>query len=142
MNPPDVPPPPPPPVVEPDVIYPPQYFVPQTSGTATASMVCGIIGLIGCCCCPMLLASLAAIVTGHLAMNELNNRPGLQGRGMAIAGLVMGYLAVLMQLASLLTSLVNPAFYKQFNDQMEKAKQEIRQQVDEPKKEKLPPDAT
>lgn len=144
MNPPDGPPslpslPPQPPPVVIEV----QPYLPVTCGNATASMICGIIGLVGCCCCPMTVGSLVAIVTGHIALSQIANRPGLQGRGMAIAGLVMGYAALIVHLLTLLASFANPELYKQINDGMEKAKEEIRQKAEpSDEKQKLPPDAT
>jgi hypothetical protein len=61
------------------------------SNMALASLVLGILGwtiLPG-------LASIAAIITGHMAKNEIRDSMGrLGGNGMAIAGLVMGYASV------------------------------------------------
>jgi Domain of unknown function (DUF4190) len=53
----------------------------QSSGKATASMVCGI----------------AAVVLGHLALSEIKKSAGrLAGHGMAMAGLILGYIGVAM----------------------------------------------
>lgn len=61
------------------------------SNMALASMVLGILGwtiLPG-------LASIAAIITGHMAKKEIKGSMGqLGGDGMATAGLVMGYASV------------------------------------------------
>jgi len=58
----------------------------QTSGKATASLVCGLLFFIP-------LAFVAAIVFGHLALSEIRKSAGrLKGEGMAIAGLVLGYM--------------------------------------------------
>jgi hypothetical protein len=35
--------------------------------------------------------SAGGIVCGHLALSKFNQQPQLQGRGLAIAGLVLGY---------------------------------------------------
>jgi hypothetical protein len=61
-----------------------------TSGAAVASLVLGIVGVLGGWC--MLgLPCLIAVVLGHVAMSE--TKPGSKsGRGMAVAGLVLGYL--------------------------------------------------
>ncbi|TQS29116.1 DUF4190 domain-containing protein [Microbispora sp. KK1-11] len=63
---------------------------PPTSGVATASMVLGIIGvLIGWC--TFGLPCFIAIATGHQALKETKNgQKG--GHGMAVAGLILGYL--------------------------------------------------
>jgi hypothetical protein len=61
---------------------------PQTSGKATASLIAGIAGYV----ILPLLAAIPAIVLGHLALSEIKKSAGrLKGEGMAIAGLVLGY---------------------------------------------------
>src|SRR3954471_20371380 len=58
----------------------------QTSGKAIASLVCGVLFFV-----PM--AFIAAIVFGHLALSEIRKGAGrLKGEGMAVAGLVLGYI--------------------------------------------------
>ena len=63
----------------------------QNSNMAIASLVLGILGwtiLPG-------LASIAAIITGHMAKNEIKGSMGqLGGDGMATAGLVLGYAGI------------------------------------------------
>jgi hypothetical protein len=67
--------------------------VPQsTSGMAVASMVLGIVAILTSCCA-FGVPAIRAIVFGHLAMSE-TSRTGNGGRGMAITGLVLGYVAV------------------------------------------------
>jgi hypothetical protein len=76
---------------------PPQYGYPQPyayaqaepKGLSIASMVCGIAALVGFGF--FLLPQIAAVVLGHLAMAR---EPS--GRGFAIAGLVMGYICLLI----------------------------------------------
>lgn len=60
---------------------------PQTSGLAIASLVLGICGFIlGC------LTGLPAVICGHLALGKIKKAGGeLEGKGFAIAGLVLGY---------------------------------------------------
>ncbi|HVO82289.1 MAG TPA: DUF4190 domain-containing protein [Terriglobales bacterium] len=61
---------------------------PQTSGKAIASLVCG-------CFCFLLLTALAAIILGHLALSEIKRSAGrLKGEGLAVAGLVLGYMGL------------------------------------------------
>ncbi|MEV4223794.1 DUF4190 domain-containing protein [Nonomuraea sp. NPDC049725] len=63
-----------------------------TSGLATASLVFGIIGLIGCGCL-FGIPSIVAIVLGHAATGK--TRPGLRGgHGLAVAGLILGYVVL------------------------------------------------
>lgn len=62
--------------------------VPPPKGTnpmAVASLVCSILGL----CCPL---AIAGVVVGHVALSQLNKPDNTQqGRGLAIAGLAVGY---------------------------------------------------
>jgi type IV pilus assembly protein PilA len=65
------------------------YTGPQeTSGKATASLICGIIAYV---ILPF-LAAIPAIILGHLALSDIKKKAGqLKGSGLAIAGIVMGY---------------------------------------------------
>jgi len=93
-----VPPRPPQAVPHPSPYAPPSGhlpYVPQppTSALAIASLVCGIVGLMTC----LFLPGIPAVICGHLALNRIAE-PGanLQGRGLAIAGLIMGYIGVVI----------------------------------------------
>ncbi len=71
--------------------------VPQpttTNGLAAVSLVFGIgqIFLLG-------LGGVVAIVCGHVARNQIR-KTGQRGDGMAVAGLVLGYLGVLLPLVT------------------------------------------
>lgn len=75
-----------------------QVTTSQTSGLAIASLVCGIISLSTSFCLTIFVSPLilAAIICGHMALNKIKASNGaIGGRGMAIAGLVTGYLALL-----------------------------------------------
>ncbi|MCP9952225.1 DUF4190 domain-containing protein [Actinomadura madurae] len=53
---------------------------------ATASLVCGLIGFFACG-----LTSILAVIFGHISLNQIKRtREG--GHGMAVAGLVLGYI--------------------------------------------------
>ncbi|WUH91506.1 DUF1707 and DUF4190 domain-containing protein [Streptomyces sp. NBC_00433] len=94
------PPPPPPPPLMPPGLLPGAYLpgappyvtmvpaMPSTNGQAVASLVCGICGTF-----TMGLASIPAVILGHRAKSEIR-RTGQQGEGMAIAGLILGYLTL------------------------------------------------
>ncbi len=60
---------------------------PRTSGTAIASLVCGLLG-----CIPF-LTGLAAVVLGIFGIRSTRD-PLVTGRGMAIAGLILGALGL------------------------------------------------
>ena len=59
----------------------------RTSGLAIASMVLGILWLYW-------IGSILAVIFGHVAINQAKKDPSLRGRGMAIAGLVLGYIGI------------------------------------------------
>ncbi len=62
----------------------------RTSGLAIASMVLGIVWLLW-------LGSILAVIFGHVALSQIKRSAGaLTGRGMAIAGLILGYLGIVM----------------------------------------------
>jgi len=65
-----------------------------TSGLAVASLITGIAGILLSFAVFPLLASLAAIFTGHMALKQTRPGSALGGRGMAIAGLILGYVGV------------------------------------------------
>ncbi len=75
--------------------YPPQpgYAPQETNSAAVASLVFGIASwfLIP------LLGGIGAVITGHVALRQIRQSGDrLKGRGMAIAGLVMGYLNIVL----------------------------------------------
>lgn len=60
----------------------------QTSGTAIASLICGLLFF-------FLPSALAAVILGHLSLGEIRRSAGrLAGKGMATAGLVLGYIGL------------------------------------------------
>jgi type II secretory pathway pseudopilin PulG len=66
----------------------PASTAPETSGKAVASLICGCLSFI-------FPAAIAAIILGHISRSEIRKSSGrLTGSGMALAGLVFGYLGV------------------------------------------------
>lgn len=76
-----------------------------TNGLAVTSMVCGIVSLLLVAVfCGLIsgLAAVPAVIFGHMAIRAINEaQVPVGGRGMAIAGLVTGYLGLLAQLAGI-----------------------------------------
>jgi hypothetical protein len=61
---------------------------PQTSNKALASLICGVLFFCG-------PAAIAAVILGHMALSDIKKGAGrIAGQGMAVAGLVMGYLGI------------------------------------------------
>ena len=70
---------------------------PQT-GLSITSLVLGILSLP---ICFYILAGLPAIITGHIARSRAKQQPQLYGgTGMALAGLILGYLSIFTSLAA------------------------------------------
>lgn len=73
------------------VPYASYYAPPPTSGLAIASMVCGLVGFMLCYFCALL--GIPAVICGHMALKQMNEAPlPMSGRGMALTGLILGYL--------------------------------------------------
>ena len=66
------------------------YPMPQapTSGVAVASLICGIAEFF-----TLGIAAVPAVILGHVARGNIK-RTGERGDGLAIAGLVLGYLGI------------------------------------------------
>lgn len=68
---------------------------PKTSGLAIASMVIGILGIVGGWICCGILLPILAIIFGHIAYSRISRQPHLvTGQGFAIAGFTMGYVGL------------------------------------------------
>lgn len=80
----------------------------QTSGMAIASLVMGIAGWT---LLPV-LGSILAIVFGYAARNEIRQRSGeLSGEGLAVAGLVLGWLMVGISVLALCLGAIGLCFF-------------------------------
>ena len=75
----------------------------QTSALAVVSLVSGILGW----SLLPLIGSIAAIITGHLARAEIRRAPErLDGDGMALAGLILGYVMLVLGTIGIVLALV------------------------------------
>src|SRR5689334_21604277 len=81
----------------PQQAYPPQaqpnpgQYQPQTDGKATASLILGILSML----CFGLLTGLPAIILGHISRGNIEQSRGrLTGAGMALTGLILGYVSI------------------------------------------------
>lgn len=62
--------------------------VPPTNTLAIISMIAAIVGLF-----TFAILSLAGVIMGHIALNQIKKRAE-GGRGMAITGLILGYVGI------------------------------------------------
>ncbi|MGJ8677789.1 MAG: DUF4190 domain-containing protein [Akkermansiaceae bacterium] len=84
----------------------------QTSALAIASLVCGILSCLGF----FLLTGIPAIITGHLAKSKIKKSSVfLNGKGMATAGLIMGYISTfaLVAIIAVFAAIATPLALKQ-----------------------------
>ncbi|QOW20400.1 DUF4190 domain-containing protein [Lysobacter ciconiae] len=78
---------------------PPTQQVRRTSSMAVISLVAGILGWT---LLPF-VGSIAAIVTGHMARSEIKRGNGtVEGDGLAVSGLVLGYAMVALAIISII----------------------------------------
>ena len=74
-----------------------------TSPMAVISLVSGILGW----SLVPFIGSIVAVVTGHMARGEIRRAPDrLEGDGMAIAGLVLGYASIAMAVFAVVTFVI------------------------------------
>jgi hypothetical protein len=74
---------------QPPQAYQPYPLVRPTNGLAIAALVCGIAAFaVGITCIP-------AIICGHMARGQIR-RTGEQGDGLAVAGLILGYISIVL----------------------------------------------
>lgn len=72
---------------------------PSTNGFAIASIICGVAWF-------MWLGSALAVVFGHIALRQIKAGGGAQrGRGLAIGGLVLGYIGLAVVLFAFLAAI-------------------------------------
>lgn len=78
---------------------------PANNGLAVASLVLGIAGIF----IVPIIGSIAAVIMGHMARKQIRER-GEGGDGMAVGGLVTGYVGAAIWLAIILFAIILPLF--------------------------------
>ena len=70
----------------------------RTSTMAIVSLIAGIVGLT----LLPIIGSIAAVITGYMARKEIRASAGaISGDGMALAGLIMGWIGVVLSIVGL-----------------------------------------
>jgi hypothetical protein len=105
----------PPPAPTPSVPIKPPQAQRANSQMAVWSMITGILSLL--CCCGF--AAPVAIVLGMVALSQLKNHPELTGSGFAIAGIVMGIVAILVCASFLMLFFLSPQFAQSIQNAMQ-----------------------
>jgi peptidoglycan biosynthesis protein MviN/MurJ (putative lipid II flippase) len=71
--------------VPPTPVTHPTFYARRTNGFAIASLVLSLVGF-----------SVIAIIFGHIALGQIKRNPNESGRGMALAGNIIGYLSIVL----------------------------------------------
>ncbi|MCL4300011.1 MAG: DUF4190 domain-containing protein [Anaerolineae bacterium] len=80
----------------------PDYASSQTSTMAIVSVISGVLSWF---VLPF-IGAVVAIITGHMARNEIKSNPGMQGDALALIGLILGYLHIITFCGGLLLFLL------------------------------------
>lgn len=64
----------------------------STSGMSVASLVLGILSVLGTGI--VIIPPLLAVIFGHIGVSACNHNPNLDGKGLGIAGLIMGWICL------------------------------------------------
>jgi hypothetical protein len=87
-----------------------QPYAPIPSGprTSTLAIISLIGGITGFTVLPM-LGAVVAVITGHMAHSEIKKSAGMiTGKGMATAGLIMGYLVLAGGICAICLAIILP----------------------------------
>jgi len=100
-----------------------------SNGMAVASLVLGIIGLVTFWACGFgALPGLIAVILGIIGLQAANKQPGQPQRGLAIAGIVTGGLAVLVGVGFWAAVV---AFGDDANSELERIQRDLEQQIED-----------
>jgi hypothetical protein len=88
--------------------------VPSSGGTSQMALWAMITGIFGLLCCQILAP--VSIVLGAVALSQLKHHPERRGAGFAIAGIVLGVLALLMVVTALVLFISNPSMWQNFQN--------------------------
>jgi len=89
---------------------------PRTNSFATTGLICGILSWLFFCCCGGFPFNLLGLVFSLIGLSQVNRHPELyEGRGQAIAGLVLSIASLLLVLFCLMWSLATSNFHVSMN---------------------------
>jgi hypothetical protein len=72
-----------------------------TTRTSTLAVVSLVTGILAWVCLPF-VGALVAVICGHAARSEIRATPAMEGDGLAVAGLVLGWLQLAMLVMAVL----------------------------------------
>ncbi len=112
---------------------PPQPAVPagprKTSGLAVASLILGIVSLMGAAV--LIVPTILAVIFGHVSLARIRRDRNVGGSGLAITGLVLGYVSIMVGvlMAGLLAAMAVPAFIRVREVSQQKTMQNDARQI-------------
>jgi hypothetical protein len=89
--------------------------VPSSGGNSQMAIWALITGIMSVLCCCQILAPVS-IVLGAVALSQLKQHPEMRGQGFAIAGIVLGVVALLMLVTTAVVFISNPAMWQNFQN--------------------------
>ncbi|MEJ1086973.1 DUF4190 domain-containing protein [Microbacterium sp. Mu-80] len=104
------------PYAQPAAPYAPVYTpVRPTNGSAVAALICGIVGLF---ISPFIVVffiplavPVAAVILGHIARSQIKRAPHTGGSGMALTGLILGYIPIALSALGLVLVIIGFALF-------------------------------
>ena len=86
------------------IVIAPAPAAPAKNALAIWSLVTSIVSLV--CCCGILAP--VSIVLGAIALSQIKQNPAQTGRGLAMAGLLIGCFVMLLHLIAIIAAALNP----------------------------------
>lgn len=90
--------------------YPP-VPVRRNSGLAVGALIAGIVGSAGglITCGLLTPGAIVAVILGHVSLSQMKQDPNLEGRGMALAGTILGWVTIGLTILGVVLVLVTGA---------------------------------
>lgn len=86
------------PTAPPPPSYIPPASTPKQNTMAIASFVCGLLAVFSCCCFGGFPFNILAVAFGIIALYQIKFDQNYTGKGMAIAGIILGSFSILIMI--------------------------------------------
>jgi hypothetical protein len=90
----------------------------DSGGTSQMALWALITGIMSVLCCCQILAPVS-IVLGAVALSQLKHHPEMRGAGYAIAGIVLGVVALLIMVTAAAVFISNPSMWQNFQNALQ-----------------------
>jgi hypothetical protein len=91
---------------------------PTPAGNSAMAVWAMVIGIISLLCCQWYLG-IVSIILGAVALSQLKNNPRQTGSGFAIAGIVLGALALLLAVIVIVAFISSPQLFQNFQNALQ-----------------------